>query len=61
MDFLTLFLRCKEGDDNNNERQCLPYKINYSQERGRFAIATRDIEPTELVMADWPMVVGPSR
>ena len=29
--------------------------------RGRCVVAVRDIEPLELVLTDWPVVVGPSR
>jgi len=57
-----IFFRSNESNlNNNNERICLPYRICYTPDRGRFAVATRDIQPTELVIADWPMVVGPSR
>lgn len=40
---------------------CLPFKIKFARARGRYAIATREIDATELIMRDEPLVVGPSR
>ena len=41
--------------------QCLPFRIRKSDTKGRYAEATRDIKPTELILLDTPLVIGPSR
>ena len=43
------------------EGQCLPFRIRYCQDKGRYAEAVRTIQPTELILSDRPLVVGPSR
>ena len=40
---------------------CLPYKIEFTKEKGRVVVATRDIKPLELIMSDEPFIIGPSR
>ncbi len=56
---------CNEGHLANHydERTgvCLPFRIRISEDKGRYAEATRDIKPTELIVRDKPLVVGPSR
>ena len=42
-------------------QMCLPYKISFTNEKGRIVVATRDIKPLELIMSDEPFVIGPSR
>ena len=39
---------------------CFPFQIEESQEFGRHFVATRDIQPLELVLIDQPAVVGPA-
>ena len=41
--------------------QCLPFRIRHSPTKGRYAEAVRDIQPTELILLDEPLVIGPSR
>ena len=41
--------------------QCLPFRIRVSATKGRYAEAVRDISPTELILKDEPLVIGPSR
>ena len=40
---------------------CYPFRVQHSKdENGRYLVATRDIEPGELIFEDTPVVVGPS-
>lgn len=41
-------------------QRCLPYRVCRDDRRGRHLIATREIEPLELVLHDDPAVVGPA-
>ena len=55
---------CSEPHLQNHygpEGQCLPFRIRYCREKGRYAEAIRTIKPTELIVSDRPLVVGPSR
>lgn len=40
---------------------CLPYKVCKSEIFGRYFVATRDIEPLELILSDEPAVIIPTR
>jgi len=40
---------------------CLPFKVENAPGLGRYVVATRDIEPLELIIAEPPAAVGPSR
>ena len=66
-------LNGKSGYSNNNVSHgeksdgtrkshslCLPYKIVNSEQFGRHFIATRDIQPLDLIIIDPPAVVGPA-
>lgn len=44
-----------------DEGTCLPFRIRYSSSKGRYAEAIRDIELTQLILKDKPLVIGPSR
>ena len=55
---------CSEKHLKNHYDQaekCLPWRIRHSSTKGRYTMAVRDIQPTELIMRDLPLVVGPSR
>jgi hypothetical protein len=39
---------------------CFPFRVEESEEFGRYFVATRDIEPLELVLVDEAAVVGPA-
>lgn len=38
---------------------CLPFKVAYSPQVGRYLVASRDIKPLELVLWDMAAAVGP--
>ena len=38
----------------------LPFRVEEDEKRGRHLIATRDIQPLELVLRDTPVVIGPA-
>ena len=40
---------------------CYPWRIRQSDQKGRYTQAVRDIKPTELIIKDLPLVIGPSR
>ena len=40
---------------------CLPYKVCKSEIFGRYFVATRDIEPLELILSDKPAVIIPTK
>ena len=40
---------------------CLPFRVEHSPNVGRFLVASRDIEPLELVIAEQPAAAGPSQ
>ena len=46
---------------NKEDGTCLPFRIRYSPNKGRYAVAIKTIEPCQLILKDWPLVVGPSR
>ena len=61
--------KCANGHDyccedhlsaHGKEDYCFPFKIEESEEFGRYFVATRDIQPLELVLIDKPAVVGPA-
>ena len=39
---------------------CLPFKVAYSPDVGRYLVASRDIKPLELVLWDTAAAVGPA-
>ena len=39
---------------------CLPYRVSTNSKRGRHFIATRSIQPLELILVDVAGVVGPA-
>ena len=39
---------------------CLPFKVTYSPQVGRYLVASRDIKPLELVLWDTAAAVGPA-
>ena len=39
---------------------CAPFRVLQKPNVGRFLIATRDIEPGELILKDKPVIFGPS-
>eukprot|EP00092_Neocalanus_flemingeri_P014061 GFUD01015169.1.p1 GENE.GFUD01015169.1~~GFUD01015169.1.p1 ORF type:complete len:507 (+),score=138.21 GFUD01015169.1:76-1521(+) len=41
------------------ETQCYPFRVEDSQEAGRYLVATRTISKGEVVMSDYPVVCGP--
>jgi hypothetical protein len=47
--YTTLFLR----------DYCFPYRVSWKQTTGISVIATRDIQPLELLLYEWNLVVGP--
>ncbi|KAF2365894.1 Zinc finger MYND-type [Trinorchestia longiramus] len=44
-----------------HQRDCKPWKLSKSPDRGRFLIATRDIAPGELLLCDSPILIGPKQ
>ena len=50
-----------QQQQSHNKKLCLPYKICSTKEKGRVVVATREIQPLELIMADTPFIIGPSR
>ncbi len=38
---------------------CLPFEVHENETLGRFLIASRDIEPLEIVLRDIPAVLAP--
>eukprot|EP00092_Neocalanus_flemingeri_P000627 GFUD01000669.1.p1 GENE.GFUD01000669.1~~GFUD01000669.1.p1 ORF type:complete len:821 (+),score=251.36 GFUD01000669.1:11-2473(+) len=40
---------------------CLPFRVEHSPSLGRYLVATRDIEPLELVISEQPAAAGPSQ
>ena len=42
------------------QKLCLPFKVESSKAEGRFLVATRDIESGELILKDKPLVTGPA-
>ena len=55
------FCSQKHLDIHCQRTTCSPFKIVTTPEKGRCVIATRDIQPMELIISDTPVVVGPSR
>ena len=65
-------LKCPQGEHyacsanhleahlTTKENHCLPWRIEESDEFGRFFVATRDIEPLELILVDKAAVIGPA-
>ena len=49
-----------QSDDSMEMYACLPYRICTSETLGRHFVATRDINPLELILVDQPGVVGPA-
>ena len=50
-----LLAYCSEAHLQNHldeDGQCLPFRIRFCQSKGRYGEATRDIEPTELILRD---------
>ena len=59
-----LVVYCSESHLKNHYGpggQCLPFRIRYCQDKGRYAEAIRPIKATELILTDQPLVIGPSR
>ena len=53
----------QNGQSQSGEQQsslCLPFEIAEDPEIGRHFVATRDIQPLELIFRDTPLVVGPA-
>ena len=46
---------------SNGHPYCYPFQLRHSAEVGRYLVASRDIQPLELILEDQPSVVGPSR
>jgi len=46
------------GEEMGGEEQ-LPYRVEESDDAGRFLVASRDIEKGEVVLSDLPLVAGP--
>ena len=42
----------------DDQGQCYPYKVQNSPKIGRFLVATRDLEPGDLVLVERPLTVG---
>ena len=40
--------------------QCLPFSIQFSEDSGRFLVASRDISPGELVLSEKSLIWGPN-
>lgn len=40
--------------------QNVPYEVKWSKELGRYLIASRDIEPREIIIREEPLVTGPT-
>ena len=53
---------CPEHLDLHQGRgRCHLFKVKSDPDVGRFLVAVRPIRPLEVIMTDWPLVVGPSR
>ena len=52
----------EDSKDNNSvsKYSCLPYRVSTDKKRGRHFIATRNIQPLELILVDAAGVVGPA-
>jgi len=46
-------------DRKNHKPLCFPVKLQWSESFGNHLLATRDIKPGEVILADNPLVVGP--
>ena len=47
-------------NEEKGSQKCFPFRIAKDETRGRFFVATRDIEPLETILCDRPSVIGPS-
>ena len=45
--------------NENEASSCFPFRVAFNDDQGHFLIATRDIQPGELVMKDRPFAEGP--
>ena len=43
----------------NEASSCFPFRVAFNDDQGHYLIATRDIQPGELVMKDRPFAEGP--
>lgn len=44
---------------HRHKERCFPFLIKRSPKKGRFMVATRDIEPLEMILWEKPAVIGP--
>jgi len=46
-------------ETSNIDEPCFPFRVSYNETQGHYLVATRDIQPGELVMKDRPFAEGP--
>ncbi|KAJ8959770.1 hypothetical protein NQ314_006200 [Rhamnusium bicolor] len=44
---------------NDHKNACKPFEVDHSKELGRFMKATRDLEPSDVIFTDTPIIFGP--
>ena len=54
------FQNPQSSSDSSDSRYCFPFRVLEREEVGRYVVATRDIDPLELILVDHPAAFGPN-
>lgn len=45
--------------EDDDDEECFPFRVARNKTQGHYLVATRDIEPGEVILRDWPFAEGP--